>query len=85
MNQDEIRQHILNILHRIAPEADLDHLDANENLRESLDIDSFDFLNVVIGLNEQFGVNIPDADYRQVSTLKGMMEYLSRHISSQTP
>ena len=43
MNQDEIRQHIFQILHRIAPEADLDRLDSSANLRDVLDIDSFDF------------------------------------------
>ena len=82
MNQDEIRQHILQILHRIAPEADLDRLDSSANLRDVLDIDSFDFLNVIIALHERFGVNIPESDYRHVSTLKGMMDYLGRVTSS---
>jgi acyl carrier protein len=78
VNQKETRDNILEILHRIAPEADLDGLDVNENIREALDIDSFDFLNVVIALHERFGVNIPESDYSQVATLKGMMEYLDR-------
>jgi len=83
MNELEIRELIFQIIHRIAPEADLNGLDPNENLREALDIDSFDFLNVIIGLNEKFGVNIPEADYRQVSTLKGLMEYLNKYMPSQ--
>jgi acyl carrier protein len=82
MNQDEIRQHIFQILHRVAPEADLDRLDSSANLREVLDIDSFDFLNVVIALHERFGVNIPESDYRHVSTLNGMMEYVRRATPS---
>jgi acyl carrier protein len=77
MNANEVRAGILAILHRIAPEANIDQLDANQNLREALDIDSFDFLNVLVALNEKFGVSIPEADYRKVSTLTGMMEYLS--------
>lgn len=84
MNNAAIREHIFEIIHRIAPEADLNGLDPNENLREALDIDSFDFLNVIIGLSENFGVNIPESDYRQVSTLKGLMEYLNKHMPSQT-
>jgi acyl carrier protein len=83
MTENEVRKQIFEILHRIAPEANLDTLDPNQNLREALDIDSFDFLNVVIGLNEKFGVNIPEAQYRRVSTLKGMMEYLNNYTSSQ--
>ena len=78
MNDSEIRQRIFKILHRIAPEANLDSFDANQNLREGLDIDSFDFLKVVIGINDQFGVNIPESDYRQVATLAGLVDYIKR-------
>ena len=77
MNQDEIRQRIFQILHRVAPEADLEGLDPGESLRDALDIDSFDFLNVIVALHDQFGVTVPETDYRQVSTLKGMLEYLA--------
>ena len=84
MTETEVRERIFEILHPIAPEADLNRLDPNENLREALDIDSFDFLNVLIGLNEKFGVNIPESDYRQVSTLKGMVAYLNKYTPSQT-
>jgi acyl carrier protein len=83
MTENEIRDHIFEILHRIAPEADLDHLDPNESLRETLDIDSFDFLNVLVALNEKLGVNIPEADYRQVATLQGMTDYLVKHSPSR--
>jgi acyl carrier protein len=83
MTENEIRDHIFEILHRTAPEADLVRLDRNENLREALDIDSFDFLNVLVALNEKLGVNIPEADYRQVATLKGMIEYLVKNIPSR--
>ena len=83
MNQSEIRDHIFEILHRIAPEADLNGLDPAQSLRENLDIDSFDFLNVLIALHEKFGVEIPESDYRQVSTLNGMMDYLAKAIRSE--
>ncbi len=83
MTEQEIRNHIFAILHRIAPEADLDRLDPNENLREALDIDSFDFLKVLVGLNENLGINVPEADYRQVSTLRIMIEYIDKHMPPQ--
>jgi acyl carrier protein len=84
MTENEVRDHVLAIVHRIAPEADLAHLDPGENLREALDIDSFDFLNILVGLNEQLGVNIPEADYRQVSTLQAMVEYVQKRLPSRT-
>jgi len=80
MNEDEIRQHVFQILHRIAPEADLGEIDAAQNLREALDIDSFDFLNLIIALQEKLGVSIPESDYRLVQTLGGMIAYLSKTV-----
>jgi acyl carrier protein len=79
MTENEVRERIFEILHRIAPEADLNRLDPNENIREALDIDSFDFLNVLVAVNEKFGVNIPESDYRQVATLTGIVAYLNKY------
>jgi len=76
MNQDELRNRLFEILHRVAPEADLNRITPDENIREVLDIDSFDFLQVVLGIHKAFGVEIPESDYRRVGTLKGLMEYL---------
>jgi acyl carrier protein len=79
MTENEVRERIFEILHRIAPEADLNRLDPNENIREALDIDSFDFLNVLVAVNEKFGVNIPESDYRQVATLTGIVAYVNKY------
>jgi acyl carrier protein len=70
----------LTVLGRIAPEADLDTLDPDANVREALDIDSFDHLNLLIGLNEELGVDIPEADYGQLTTLVDIMSYLSARV-----
>jgi acyl carrier protein len=78
MNETELRARIFEILHRVAPEAGLEEIGPDENLREALDIDSFDFLKVVVGIHEAFGVDIPESDYRRITTLKGMMEYLAQ-------
>jgi acyl carrier protein len=78
MNENTLRARILEILHRVAPEAGLDEIGPNENLREALDIDSFDFLKIVVGIHEAFGVDVPESDYRRIATLKGMTEYLAQ-------
>ncbi|RME56043.1 MAG: acyl carrier protein, partial [Caldilineae bacterium] len=62
LSRDELRQTVLDVLETIAPEADFDALDPNADMREALEIDSFDFLNLVIGLNEALGVEIPEKD-----------------------
>lgn len=77
MTETEIRERVFGILRRIAPEADLESLDPTADLRAALDIDSFDYLQLMIGLNQSLGVNIPESDYPQLTTLAGLIRYLS--------
>ncbi len=80
MTETEIRQAVFDTLHQIAPEADPQTISPDENLREALDIDSFDFLNVLIGLHQRLGVQIPEADYGKLATLSGLVRYLSAKL-----
>lgn len=66
-----IRQAIIDAVLQIAPEADFARVDAKRSLRQQLDIDSFDFLNLLIDLHARLGVEIPEADYAKVDTLGG--------------
>jgi len=77
MTENEIRQAIFDALRQIAPEADPQKIRPDENLRQALDIDSFDFLNLLIGLHQRLGVEIAEADYGQLTTLAALVKYLS--------
>jgi len=77
MTESEIREAVFKVLRKIAPEANLHTLDPNQNLREVLDIDSFDYLQFMIGLHETLAVDIPESDYPQLATLAGILRYLS--------
>jgi acyl carrier protein len=77
VTREQVRSAVLDILHGIAPEADLAALDGAEPLREQLDLDSMDFLNFAIALHERLGVNVPEADYARVAALDGCVEYLT--------
>lgn len=79
ITEETIMETIFSVLGQIAPEADLDQLDPNANIREVLDIDSFDYLNLLVGLNESLGVEIPESDYGQLTTLNDMVRYLADH------
>ena len=80
MTQDEIKETLLRVLGEIAPEADPATLRADVDLRDQLDIDSMDFLNFVIGIDEALGVEIPESDYPQLITLDGFVEYLTARL-----
>jgi len=78
---DEIRAAIFDVLGAIAPEADPATIAPDRPLREQIDIDSFDFLNVIIRLHESLGVDIPEADYGELATLDGAVSYLVRRCN----
>ncbi|HJW09769.1 MAG TPA: phosphopantetheine-binding protein [Holophagaceae bacterium] len=80
MNRDQIRSAVLAQLGHIAPEADLDHLPSTVALREELDLDSVDYLNFILALHKELGVEVPEADYAQLGTLEGCVAYLARRL-----
>lgn len=85
MTETAIRQAIFDSLRRIAPEAKPQNIGPDENLREALDIDSFDFLNLLIGLHERLGIQIPESEYSQVTTLSALVRYLSSKLAGGSP
>ena len=78
MNAAEARTLIVELLSNIAPEADYDSLAGAVDLRETLDLDSMDFLNFVTALHARTGKDIPEADYSALFTLNQAVAYLTR-------
>lgn len=78
MTQGEIKAIVLQTLRSIAPEADPSQINPDVPLRDQLDIDSMDFLNFVIGVHKELNVEIPEADYPELITLNGCVDYLMR-------
>lgn len=82
MNQADIRRALIDALASVAPEGDYDRLKPDRPLRDQLDIDSYDFLNVVVRLHEQLGVEIPEADYQKLATLDSAVAYLAPRLGA---
>ena len=83
MTEGEIREALAKILARIAPEADLGSVDPGEPLQRALDIDSFDFLNLLTGIRDQLGVTIAESDYGKVATLQGLVGFLAPRLGDR--
>ncbi len=81
MNKEETRALVLRELHRIAPEIDLAQLDPAIDLREQVDLDSMDILNLAIAIHEATAVDIPEADYPHMVTIDGAVAYLSARLT----
>jgi len=76
MTEDEIKDVILEIIQDIDDEADLDTLVPGEPLRDQLDLDSMDFLDIVMELRKRYQIQIPETDYPQLATLDSCVNYL---------
>jgi len=85
MNDEQGRAAVLALLAEIAPEADLADLDFDRDVRTELDLDSMDFLNLVEGLAESTGVDVPESDYAKVRSVRGLVDYLVRQSAGTAP
>ena len=80
MNTDEIRAGVLATLQTIAPEVADDPPARDRALRDQVDLDSMDWLNVIVGLHQRFGVDIPESDYARLTTLDAIVAYLDQRV-----
>jgi acyl carrier protein len=69
-------------LAEIAPEVDVDALDPDVELRDPVDLDSMDFLNLTQAIADATGIEIPERDYPRVATIAGLRAYLDAHQAS---
>jgi len=72
---DEVRNVVIDELRRIAPDADPENLKPTDHLREVLEIDSYDFLQLLIGLNKKLGIDVPESDYGKLRTIDDIVRY----------
>ena len=80
--QQELSTIVKEELNNIAPEVDLATVDPAADLREAVDIDSMDFLNLVTALHHRTGIEIPETDYPKLATLSGILAYLEAKLKS---
>ena len=81
MDYQTIRKKIIDIIADIAVDEDLSNLDDGIKLREQLDLDSMDFLDVVMELKKRYKIEVPTEDYPKLATLKSCIEYLGPKLS----
>jgi acyl carrier protein len=76
MTLEEIKNVILEIILEIDEDANVDDLKADQALRDQLDLDSMDFLDIVMELRKRYKIQIPEADYPQLASLESCVNYL---------
>ncbi len=81
MDKNAIRQVLLEVIDEVAPGCLPGEIDDSEDIREQMDLDSMDLLNVVAGLHDRLGVEVPEADIEQITTITGAVSYLSNCLT----
>jgi acyl carrier protein len=76
VTDDALKALILREVGNIAPEIDVEQIDPAVSLREQVDLDSMDMLNLLIAIHEATGVDIPEADYAKMASINDAVAYL---------
>lgn len=76
MTAEDIQKIVLDIIADIAPDEDLSSIKGDVPLRDQIDLDSMDFLDIVMELRKRHNVEVPESDYMELNTLDSCVAYL---------
>lgn len=76
MTKDDIKQIVVDIIKTIAPDEDLNDVKDEVALRDQLELDSMDFLDIVMELRKKHNIEVPETDYGQLASLQSCADYL---------
>lgn len=76
MKEDDLKQTLFQLLQTIAPDTDPYKLQPQDNIRQTLSIDSFDYLQFMVGLDEKLSIKTPEEDYGKIQTLRELLDYI---------
>lgn len=82
MVEQQVRSIVLDIIAVVAPDADLSDINDEKALRDQLELDSMDFLDIVMELRKRYKVEVPKEDYPELATLGGCVRYLSPKLQA---
>ena len=77
MNSAEIRQAIVDIIKDIAPDDPVDDLNDDQSFRDQMELDSMDFLDIVMELRKRYRVQVPEEDYVNLESMASTVTYLT--------
>ena len=77
MTKDDCKKLVIDIISDIAPDEDLSAIKPDIRLRDQLQLDSMDFLDIVMELRKRHGIEVPEAEYQQLASLDSSAEYLT--------
>ena len=83
MTKDDCKKLVIDIISDIAPDEDLSTIKSEIRLRDQLQLDSMDFLDIVMELRKRHGIEVPEADYGQLASLESCADYLTPKFATK--
>ncbi len=83
MTNEEIKASLLDIISEIVPDEDLTNLDGDIRIRDQIELDSMDFLDIIMELRKRYKVEVPEEDYQQLATMNSCVTYLQPHLADK--
>lgn len=83
MEKTQVRAHVLDIIADVALDDDVTSIDDGVALRDQLDLDSMDFLDIVMELKKRHKIEVPQEDYPQLASMNSCVEYLTPKFVAQ--
>ncbi len=83
MTKDDCKKLVIDIISDIAPDEDLSAIKPEVRLRDQLELDSMDFLDIVMELRKRHGIEVPEADYGRLASLESCADYLAPKFSTK--
>ena len=80
MTGAEIKEAVIGILSDIAPDEDLSNLKEDVPFRDQLELDSMDFLDIVMELRKRYRIQIPEEDYAELASMESTVKYLEPRL-----
>lgn len=84
MTEEEVVLAVKDIIQTVAPDEDVAGLDPSKRLREQIDLDSMDFLDIVMELRKRYKIEVPKEDYPRLATLDSCVEYLAPKFAAMS-
>ena len=77
MTESEISSAIMDILKGISPDEEIGDLKEDVPFRDQLEMDSMDFLDIVMELRKRYRIQVPEEDYEHLASMASTVKYLA--------
>ena len=64
-------------------EVDADKINPDENLRDTLGLDSLDYVDLVVIIESNFGFKVVAEDFINISTFQNFYDYVERKVTEK--